>query len=199
MPTIPWYDRFANRSAAISIPKLLKPNLLITAWSFGSRNNLGFGFPGCGLGVIAPTSMNPKPHLSRASTASAFLSNPAANPTGLSSFKPQIEVFKFSKTNVSRFAGNPKFNALIAKLWANSGSENRNNFKPAFSKKLIIRYPGIYAFHPFLVSRFEMLYLLSIIDDKDAGISPLLLIFPTLDRVSKYLHHMKQGSNHFHL
>ena len=67
--------------------------LLITARSSVSRNIRGLGLPGCGWGVMDPTSTNPNPRLSILSTASPFLSNPAANPIGFSNCLPQTVVF----------------------------------------------------------------------------------------------------------
>ena len=46
-----------------SAPKLLNPNLLISAWSSSSLKTLGFGFPNCSKGVTVPTSTNPNPNL----------------------------------------------------------------------------------------------------------------------------------------
>ena len=48
-----------------SDPWLLKPNLLINAWSSTSLNTLGFSFPYCFNGVTVPTSTNPKPNLNK--------------------------------------------------------------------------------------------------------------------------------------
>jgi hypothetical protein len=42
----------------------------------------GFGLPGCGRGVIVPTSTKPKPSAASASMCAPFLSSPAASPTG---------------------------------------------------------------------------------------------------------------------
>ena len=82
------FGRAANRAAAASIPALLNPKRLITARSSLSRNRRGRGLPGCGRGVTAPTSMNPNPARASGASASAFLSNPAANPTGLGRRSP---------------------------------------------------------------------------------------------------------------
>ena len=38
------------------------PHLLMIALSSISLNTLGFGFPGCGSGVMLPTSTKPNPH-----------------------------------------------------------------------------------------------------------------------------------------
>lgn len=46
----------------------------------GRRNARGLGLPGCGSGVMDPTSTKPNPSPSSGSTTSASLSNPAATP-----------------------------------------------------------------------------------------------------------------------
>ncbi len=61
---------------------------LIIASCSGKRNKRGLGLPGCARGVTVPTSIKPKPSLSRPTKCSAFLSKPAAKPTGLGNFKP---------------------------------------------------------------------------------------------------------------
>ena len=77
-------------SATVLRPLLLKPKRLMTARSCGSRNTRGFGFPDCGFGVTVPHSTKPKPIFVRTAPTSAFLSEPAAKPTGLNSFKPDF-------------------------------------------------------------------------------------------------------------
>ena len=74
---------FKSRIATASIPSLLNPYLLIKASSSGSRKTRGFGFPGCGNGVTVPISTLPNPRAKHPEIAAAFLSNPAASPTGL--------------------------------------------------------------------------------------------------------------------
>jgi hypothetical protein len=61
---------------------------LIIALSFSNLNNLFFGFPICGSGVIVPTSTKPNPKLLNSLICAAFLSNPAATPTGFLKFNP---------------------------------------------------------------------------------------------------------------
>ena len=46
------------------------------------RNNRGFSFPFCGNGVTVPISIKPKPIEANALIQEAFLSKPAAKPTG---------------------------------------------------------------------------------------------------------------------
>ena len=75
-------SRSASRRATTSAPSLLKPIRFTTARSAGSRNSRGRGLPGCGSPVTVPTSTNAKPSAASASMPSAFLSKPAASPSG---------------------------------------------------------------------------------------------------------------------
>ena len=43
------------------VETLSDDTMMINASSFGRRNNLGLGFPPCGLGVTVPSSKKPKP------------------------------------------------------------------------------------------------------------------------------------------
>src|SRR6185437_8791955 len=85
---------FLTLFAAAFAPSLLKPIRFIKALSFGKRNNLGFGFPLCGNGVTVPISTKPKPNVSSSSRYFAFLSKPAARPTG---FENVIQKTSFEK------------------------------------------------------------------------------------------------------
>ena len=76
------YHPASSLLVTTSIPSLLKPNLLIKAWSSSSLKILGFGFPNCFLGVTVPTSTKPNPSLNIELKTSALLSNPAARPIG---------------------------------------------------------------------------------------------------------------------
>lgn len=58
------------------------------AWLFKSLNTLGFSLPGCGKGVIEPTSTKPNPKSYNDLVISPCLSSPAARPIGLLKFKP---------------------------------------------------------------------------------------------------------------
>lgn len=69
-----------------------EPYLLIMAWSAVSRKTRGLGFPSWGFGVMVPTSTKPKPILYKPSTASPFLSKPAAIPMGFLNFNPKAFV-----------------------------------------------------------------------------------------------------------
>ena len=73
-------------------PSLLKPKRLMTARSRDRRNRRGRGLPGCGRGVAAPTSTKPKPARPSAATAWAFLSRPAARPSGFGRSRPARRV-----------------------------------------------------------------------------------------------------------
>ena len=62
----------------------------MTAPSSPNLNRRGRALPSCGRGVSVPTSTKPKPSLSIAPGTSAFLSKPAASPSGLGNFSPRI-------------------------------------------------------------------------------------------------------------
>ena len=90
-PMIGLVGRGANRlsrSATAAAPSLLKPSRFTMAWSATSRCRRGRALPGCGTAVTVPTSTNPKPSAANASAARAFLSNPAARPSGLGKSQP---------------------------------------------------------------------------------------------------------------
>src|SRR6266516_747091 len=78
--------RFQDKLAATV---LLKTKRLISARSIGKRNILGFAPPGWGSSVTVPTSISPNPSADNASTATPFLSKPAARPTGLGNDEPK--------------------------------------------------------------------------------------------------------------
>src|SRR4051812_13069273 len=86
--TPPRGSRSASRADTASSPSLLKPSRFTSARSSGSRNRRGRGFPACGFGVTVPTSTNAKPWRSSAAKASAFLSKPAASPSGCGRARP---------------------------------------------------------------------------------------------------------------
>mgnify|MGYP003334795724 CR=1 FL=1 len=77
----PLYDLI--RFNIFSTPSLLNPNLFINALSSVNLKILFFGLPSWGLGVTVPISINPKPWSLICWKISAFLSKPAAKPTGL--------------------------------------------------------------------------------------------------------------------
>ena len=52
-------------------------------------------FPFCGLGVTVPISIKPNPNFSNSEIWVAFLSNPAAIPTGFSKVKPKSFLASF--------------------------------------------------------------------------------------------------------
>ena len=65
------------------------------ALSFSNLNTLGFGFPYCDIGVIVPTSVKPKFKECIVFITSAFLSKPAAIPSGFVNSKLFIFVLIF--------------------------------------------------------------------------------------------------------
>ena len=73
----------------LSTPLLLKPIRLIIAFDSGNLNIRGLSLPACGRGVTVPTSIKPKPIWLNASMHSAFLSKPAAKPTGFLNSRPK--------------------------------------------------------------------------------------------------------------
>ena len=89
------------------------------AHSYPSRGNLkmrGFGLPSCGTGVTEPTSTKPKPKASNPSTASAFLSKPAARPMGLENFLPQTSSPIFDGSGLFSLGTQPRAAAETASL-----------------------------------------------------------------------------------
>ena len=64
------------------------------ALSSFKRNKRFFGFPSCAFGVSVPISIKPKPKLDNSLYKTAFLSKPAAKPTGFLNFSPKTSVSK---------------------------------------------------------------------------------------------------------
>src|SRR2546430_1151739 len=95
---------FARREATASAPSLLKPMRLITPEISGTRKSRGFGFPGCAFAVTVPISAKPKPRPSHAGSTSAFLSKPAARPTGFGNFNPKTSRSHFVADDVRKRA-----------------------------------------------------------------------------------------------
>ena len=119
--------RAASRRANISSPPLLNPSRLISARSASSRNRLGRGLPGCGLRVTVPASTNPKPSASSASTASAFLSNPAANPIGLAKSRFHTRQARIASSTSRDGGTSPSLRAPMAAAWASFGGRNSSS------------------------------------------------------------------------
>ena len=65
------------------------------ALSSFKRNNLFLGFPICPFGVTVPISIKPNPKLDSSLKRSAFLSKPAARPTGLGNLIPNTSRSNF--------------------------------------------------------------------------------------------------------
>lgn len=102
----------------------------INIQSHPSSRNLnmrGFGFPSWGTGVTDPISTKPKPNPSNPSTASAFLSKPAARPIGLVNFFPQTSIPIIGWSGLFSTGTHPRAAAETANLWANSASRNAKN------------------------------------------------------------------------
>jgi hypothetical protein len=132
-PTIAPAGRSASRAAISWAPSLLKPKRLIAARSAASRNSRGRGLPGCGRGVAAPTSMKPKPLRDSGRRAVAFLSNPAASPTGFGRSSPASlnpQSVRHDR-HCARCLTVPSWSARRAKPWAVSGSTRRSNDRPS--------------------------------------------------------------------
>ena len=80
---------FLSLSTAAATPSLLNPIRLIIPLSSISRKSRFLGFPGCGLGVMVPISIKPKPKLDSSWYKVASLSKPAANPIGFLKCNPK--------------------------------------------------------------------------------------------------------------
>ena len=83
-----WYFLILYRLLNIfEAPKLGKPNLLIIDFSSSTLKTLGLLFPIWGSGVTVPISIKLKFCFNKPGNASAFLSKPAASPTGCVNLK----------------------------------------------------------------------------------------------------------------
>ena len=65
------------------------------ALSSFNLNNLFLGLPCWGFGVTVPISIKPNPNFSNSEICVAFLSNPAAIPTGFSKVRPKSFLVSF--------------------------------------------------------------------------------------------------------
>ena len=139
-PTIPGRPAFdfrrASRDSTAANPWLLKPKRLITASSAVRRNRRGRGLPGCGSGVTVPTSVKPKPSESAASTASPFLSKPAARPIGLGKSRPNAFTARRGSSDFGAPSGS-RASAPIAIPCAVSGSRRSISGRAAASRPAI--------------------------------------------------------------
>ena len=133
--------RHAERRRAIaSSPSLLKPKRLIIACWSGRRKQRGWGLPGWGRGVTVPTSTEPKPSASRPSMASAFLSKPAAMPTGLGKSSPHSR-WASTGSHLPPIGGvRPVASSRMVTVWASSGERQRSS-GPVTGKRSITRHP----------------------------------------------------------
>ena len=128
--------RAASRRSTASAPCELKPSRLITPASASSRNSRGRGLPACGFGVMVPTSTKPKPTRSSASGTSAFLSKPAAIPTGFGKLSPNTRIASRLSSAAARGSG-ANFSILIASPCASSGSSACKNGRARRSNRPI--------------------------------------------------------------
>ena len=135
--------RAANRAQITSAPSLLNPKRLIAARSSLRRKSLGLALPGCGRGVAAPTSRNPKPAFDKGAIAVAFLSKPAASPTGLGNKMPANVVRNRFETTGPGSGKRRDCNARMARPCAASGSSRCRAARPSRSTHRFMRiYPS---------------------------------------------------------
>ena len=118
----------------------MKPNRLITAPLLGRRNRRGRLFPFWGFGVIVPTSTDPKPCLRRVLTPRAFLSKPAASPTGLEKWRPKHVWERAATSAEGLLEPRPNSRALMARAWAISGGNRDSMNRVSFCFVIIIDY-----------------------------------------------------------
>ena len=107
-----WCFSFLRFFTICSKPSLLKPILLIIPSSSINLKRRFFGLPDCAFGVTVPISTNPNPKSANSLNSTAFLSKPAAKPTGFLNFKPnnsrsrRLSSMGFGKNNLVK---KPKF------------------------------------------------------------------------------------------
>ena len=100
LPPINTFLLFFKFLTTSSNPTLLNPIRLIIPESSTRRKSRFFGFPDWGLGVTVPISIKPKPKLLSSLYNSAFLSNPAAKPTGFLNLIPNNFFSNLESSNV---------------------------------------------------------------------------------------------------
>src|SRR5699024_8977357 len=120
---------FARRGATWSAPSLLKPMRLRSARCSGIRNRRGRSLPTWPWAVTVPTSTKPNPIAASPVAIVAFLSNPAAIPSGEAISRPKTSVRYPAGPRPSRrrttgaSTGVPARVIALAALWcARSGS-----------------------------------------------------------------------------
>ena len=125
-PMITLWGDFLRFSTIFAKPSLLKPILLIIPPSSINLKRRFFGLPDCAFGVTVPISTNPNPKSANSLNSTAFLSKPAAKPTGFLNFKPnnsrsrRLSSMGFGKNNLVK---KPKFLRIKkVKWWTFSGS-----------------------------------------------------------------------------
>ncbi len=72
-------------------------------WSLNNLKSLFLGLPDCDFGVTVPISIKPKPKLENWLINLAFLSKPAAKPTGLGKSIPKSLVLKIGWLTLKYF------------------------------------------------------------------------------------------------
>lgn len=135
------------------MPRLLKPNLFITARSFFNLNILGFSLPVCGYGVTAPTSTKLNPKANRLSIISAFLSKPAARPTGCDNLKLQKFTLSLLSTNELFTLTLHLLRYINTKSWAISGGRKLSKLVSILSI-IIFKKGFLYSFR-FLIEWYK--------------------------------------------
>ena len=146
MPTTPCPLRPFSLSATATAPSLLNPSRLMTARSSFSLNTRGRGFPGCGLGVTPPISMNPNPAPSSGPIASPFLSKPAASPSGFGRSIPDRLTESPGEACTDAVGARPAFSARRDSRCAVSGSRHPRSPSPTRSVNRIRMVPTCVVF-----------------------------------------------------
>mmetsp|Transcript_53941 Transcript_53941/g.126551 ORF Transcript_53941/g.126551 Transcript_53941/m.126551 type:complete len:313 (+) Transcript_53941:305-1243(+) len=130
-----------RRAATHAAPSLFRPMQLMTAWSLGIRQHRGLSFPAAGSAEMDPTSAKPicmKPNRYKG-TSAAFLSNPAAIPTGVSktSRPSNSSCRRFGPDEVDCAAGGRNSQSRGSLAWdGSSSSRHACRSSPAWSVKV---------------------------------------------------------------
>src|SRR5699024_5724369 len=136
--------------AALPAPWLLKPIRLRIALSRTSRNRRGVGLPGWGDAVTVPTSLNPKPIAPHESTAAAFLSKPAASPSGPGNRRPSTSCDRIGSRTPRTLrtrapSGGTRVNSLSrpnTRWWIRSAGKRNSTLLISGYTVLLGRTPG---------------------------------------------------------
>src|SRR5882757_2808210 len=115
-----------SRATAYARPLLGTPMESAIDSVSGKRTSRGNGLPYRASGMIDPTQIETNPSVDNAATNSAFLSKPAASPTGFDISRPAKRVSSLASTTfrwlmaASRCQGNAHRMAACARLWLRS-------------------------------------------------------------------------------